>query len=64
MYYIFASLVVGAFIGGSALMGNVAPTSNPAESSYTQESYAQVEDASPIIDNEALSADAVLSLSL
>jgi hypothetical protein len=61
MYYLFASLIVGAFIGGSALMTTHPDSMQPTEATFT--SYEETA-ASPIVDNEALSAEAVVSLSI
>jgi hypothetical protein len=55
MYYIFASLVVGAFIGGSTLVSQPAHNPHPVASTALEAS-AQSSDASPIIvDDNALS---------
>jgi hypothetical protein len=66
MYYVFASLVIGAFIGSSALMSH--PTASYSAESTVEtardvEATAEVQDRGPIIDNQALSAEASLSLS-
>lgn len=61
MYYVFASLVVGAFIGGSALVSNQPAHLNNSSLSHTPDGYSQAvtQEASPIVDNQALSAEAV-----
>lgn len=66
MYYVFASLVVGAFIGGSTLMSGQPAHSVNQDLTFKADTYSQAitaETQSPIIvDNEALSADSVVGL--
>jgi hypothetical protein len=61
MYYIFATLVVGAFIGGSALLNQ--PHIAIRQSSLDRLALPrQNQDSPTIVDNEALSAESTQSL--
>jgi hypothetical protein len=67
MYYVFASLVVGAFLGGSAWMTNQDYHPDHVQSDITTSSYTYVDSeaaTSPIVDDQALSAELALSLGL